>query len=55
LNLKDFHPGELNHCHRRYDVAFSIGDGLRPGSIADANDRAQFGELEVQGELTKRA
>ena len=38
-----------------YDVAFSIGDGLRPGSIADANDKAQFGELEVQGELTKRA
>jgi phosphomethylpyrimidine synthase len=38
-----------------YDVAFSIGDGLRPGSIADANDRAQFGELEVQGELTTRA
>ncbi len=35
-----------------YDVAFSIGDGLRPGSIADANDAAQFGELEVQGELT---
>ncbi|HTB85565.1 MAG TPA: phosphomethylpyrimidine synthase ThiC [Candidatus Sulfotelmatobacter sp.] len=38
-----------------YDVAFSIGDGLRPGSIADANDQAQFGELEVQGGLTKRA
>ncbi len=38
-----------------YDVSFSIGDGLRPGSIADANDRAQFGELEVQGELTTRA
>ncbi len=38
-----------------YDVSFSIGDGLRPGSIADANDRAQFGELKVQGELTKRA
>jgi phosphomethylpyrimidine synthase len=38
-----------------YDVSFSIGDGLRPGSIADANDRAQFGELETQGELTKRA
>ncbi|MBL9153858.1 MAG: phosphomethylpyrimidine synthase ThiC [Verrucomicrobiales bacterium] len=38
-----------------YDVSFSIGDGLRPGSIADANDRAQFGELEVQGELTQRA
>jgi phosphomethylpyrimidine synthase len=38
-----------------YDIAFSIGDGLRPGSIADANDPAQFGELEVQGELTTRA
>jgi len=38
-----------------YDVAFSIGDGLRPGSIADANDEAQFGELKVQGELTRRA
>ena len=38
-----------------YDVSFSIGDGLRPGSIADANDQAQFGELETQGELTKRA
>ena len=38
-----------------YDVSFSIGDGLRPGSIADANDAAQFGELEVQGELTRRA
>jgi len=38
-----------------YDVSFSIGDGLRPGSIADANDVAQFGELKVQGELTERA
>jgi phosphomethylpyrimidine synthase len=38
-----------------YDVAFSIGDGLRPGSIADANDEAQFGELQVQGDLTTRA
>ncbi|MGI8605521.1 MAG: phosphomethylpyrimidine synthase ThiC [Verrucomicrobiales bacterium] len=38
-----------------YDVSFSIGDGLRPGSIADANDQAQFAELEVQGELTERA
>lgn len=38
-----------------YDVSFSIGDGLRPGSIADANDYPQFAELEVQGELTKRA
>jgi phosphomethylpyrimidine synthase len=38
-----------------YDVAFSIGDGLRPGSIADANDEAQFAELQTQGELTQRA
>lgn len=38
-----------------YDVAFSIGDGLRPGSLADANDEAQFGELQTQGELTKIA
>lgn len=38
-----------------YDVSFSIGDGLRPGSVADANDKAQFGELKVQGELTTRA
>ena len=38
-----------------YDVSFSIGDGLRPGSIADANDEAQFAELKTQGELTRRA
>ena len=38
-----------------YDISFSIGDGLRPGSIADANDEAQFSELKTQGELTKRA
>ena len=38
-----------------YDVSFSIGDGLRPGSVADANDEAQFGELQTQGELTERA
>ncbi|MBX3178165.1 MAG: phosphomethylpyrimidine synthase ThiC [Candidatus Hydrogenedentes bacterium] len=38
-----------------YDISFSIGDGLRPGSIYDANDEAQFAELKVQGELTKRA
>jgi phosphomethylpyrimidine synthase len=38
-----------------YDVSFSIGDGLRPGSIADANDEAQFAELYTQGELTRRA
>jgi len=40
---------------RAYDVAFSLGDGLRPGSIADANDEAQFAELRTQGELTKIA
>ena len=40
---------------KQYDVAFSLGDGLRPGSIADANDEAQFGELETLGELTKIA
>ncbi|MEN0078510.1 MAG: phosphomethylpyrimidine synthase ThiC, partial [Pseudomonadota bacterium] len=40
---------------RAYDVTFSLGDGLRPGSIADANDRAQFAELETLGELTKIA
>jgi phosphomethylpyrimidine synthase len=40
---------------RRYDVSFSLGDGLRPGSIADANDRAQFAELETLGELTRVA
>jgi len=39
----------------QYDVSFSLGDGLRPGSIADANDRAQFAELETLGELTKIA
>ncbi len=38
-----------------YDIAFSIGDGLRPGSLADANDEAQLAELYVQGELTRRA
>ena len=40
---------------RQYDVTFSLGDGLRPGSIADANDRAQFAELETLGELTRIA
>jgi phosphomethylpyrimidine synthase len=40
---------------KRYDVAFSLGDGLRPGSIADSNDEAQFAELETLGELTERA
>jgi phosphomethylpyrimidine synthase len=40
---------------RRYDIAFSLGDGLRPGSVADANDEAQFAELRTQGELTRIA
>jgi phosphomethylpyrimidine synthase len=57
LNLKSLSQVELNHCDimAAYDVSFSIGDGLRPGSIADANDEAQFGELKTQGELTERA
>jgi len=46
---------ELCDIMRAYDVSFSLGDGLRPGSIADANDRAQFAELETLGELTKIA
>ena len=46
---------EICEIMKAYDVSFSLGDGLRPGSIADANDRAQFAELETLGELTKRA
>jgi len=46
---------EICELMAAYDVSFSIGDGLRPGSIADANDYPQFGELKVQGELTERA
>ncbi|MGV6801360.1 MAG: phosphomethylpyrimidine synthase ThiC [bacterium] len=46
---------EICDIMRRYDVTFSLGDGLRPGSTADANDRAQFAELETLGELTKIA
>ena len=49
------HFGEICDIMRRYDVSFSLGDGLRPGSIADANDAAQFAELETLGELTKIA
>ena len=49
------HFREICEIMRAYDVAFSLGDGLRPGSIADANDAAQFGELQTQGELTKIA
>lgn len=46
---------EICEIMKAYDVAFSLGDGLRPGSIADANDRAQFAELETLGELTQLA
>jgi phosphomethylpyrimidine synthase len=47
--------GEICEVLRRYDVSVSLGDGLRPGSIADANDDAQFAELETLGELTRVA
>jgi phosphomethylpyrimidine synthase len=46
---------EISEIMAAYDVSFSLGDGLRPGSIADANDEAQFAELETLGELTKIA
>jgi phosphomethylpyrimidine synthase len=49
------HFDEICNICRAYDVSFSLGDGLRPGSIADANDAAQFAELETLGELTKIA
>ena len=49
------HFEEICEIMKRYDVAFSLGDGLRPGAIADANDAAQFAELETLGELTKIA
>ena len=49
------HWDDICEIMAAYDVAFSIGDGLRPGSIADANDAAQFAELKTQGELTLRA
>ena len=49
------HFREMCEILSTYDVAFSLGDGLRPGSIADANDEAQFAELKVQGELTRIA
>ena len=49
------HFSELCEIFRRYDVTFSLGDGLRPGSIADANDTAQLAELETLGELTRIA
>ena len=49
------HFDEICEIMKAYDVSFSLGDGLRPGSIADANDEAQFGELETLGELTQIA
>ena len=49
------HFEDICEIMKAYDVAFSLGDGLRPGSTADANDEAQFGELETLGELTKIA
>jgi len=49
------HFDDICDIMRSYDVSFSLGDGLRPGSIADANDEAQFAELRTLGELTKRA
>ncbi|MBA1193507.1 phosphomethylpyrimidine synthase ThiC [Pseudomonas entomophila] len=49
------HFEDICEIMKAYDVSFSLGDGLRPGSIADANDEAQFGELETLGELTKIA
>ena len=49
------HFADICDICNKYDVSFSLGDGMRPGSIADANDRAQFAELETLGELTKIA
>ena len=54
-NFTYTHFAEICEIMRAYDVSFSLGDGLRPGSIADANDEAQFAELKTQGELTKIA
>ena len=54
-NFLHTHFDELCEILARYDVAFSLGDGLRPGSVADANDAAQLGELRVLAELTARA
>jgi len=54
-NFAYMHFEEICEIMKAYDVSFSLGDGLRPGSIADANDEAQFAELETLGELTKIA
>ena len=54
-NFTYTHFPEICEIMKAYDVSFSLGDGLRPGSIADANDEAQFAELKTQGELTRIA
>jgi phosphomethylpyrimidine synthase len=54
-NFTYTHFREICEIMRTFDVSFSLGDGLRPGSIADANDQAQFAELQTQGELTRIA
>ncbi len=54
-NFTYTHFREICEIMQAYDVSFSLGDGLRPGSIADANDEAQFAELKTQGELTRIA
>ncbi|HMA02056.1 MAG TPA: phosphomethylpyrimidine synthase ThiC, partial [Gemmatimonadaceae bacterium] len=54
-NFAYTHFREICEIMQAYDISFSLGDGLRPGSIADANDAAQFAELDTLGELTKRA
>jgi len=54
-NFTYTHFREICEIMRAYDISFSLGDGLRPGSIADANDEAQFAELKTQGELTRIA
>ncbi len=54
-NFTYTHFDEICEIMKAYDVSFSLGDGLRPGSIADANDAAQFGELATLGELTQKA
>ena len=54
-NFTYSHFHEICEIMRQYDISFSLGDGLRPGSIADANDEAQFAELQTQGELTRIA
>jgi phosphomethylpyrimidine synthase len=54
-NFTYTHFREICEIMRAYDVAFSLGDGLRPGAVADANDEAQFAELQTQGDLTRIA